>query len=194
MYYRVFSVLLSFTVCCSLLSFSAFAFRGNDSDSGFEAGEGYEASAEESLSYVQAEPDPASLSPASDGGLVGCYFRADSALGSDAYFYISPDKFDFLRIDSDGYIYNCSDSTIYLALVNDVDAYTISASRFSRFVYRSSSGSYSAIDLQLRANDATDLPSGDTVGPELDTVSIIIVCSAIFLIFSILSRRSFSYG
>lgn len=181
----------SFSVCAH--GDDVVSSGGSDAQSGSDPISSVLSESEAAAEGVEA----LSLSPAAElsettGDIVGCSFIADCVLGDGLSFYVSPDKIDFLRVDADGYIFNCSDTTVYLAVVGDVETYTISASRFSRFSYRT--GNYNYSDLQLRASDSTVLPQADSVGAPLDTPSIILICSGIFLLFSVIVRRSFSYG
>ena len=195
---RIFGCMLLVMACVCLLCSYAFASESDSADyDGFDIPGNSGAEASEVADDVSDVAQPLALSPVVElsneaDGMAGCYFSADCALGTGVLFYVSPDKIDYLRVDADGYIFNCSDTTVYLAVVGDVETYTISASRFSRFSYRTAG--FSATDLELRANDTTVLPSGDSSGAPLSTTSLIVLCAGIFLLFSVIARRSFSYG
>lgn len=80
----------------------------------------------------------------------GYYLTGDSALGSDLTFYVPAEYASgALTYNSSGYLFNLSNSSIYL-YCPDYPDYTIYAPRFSVFQYRTSSGTgYTYVDLNL---------------------------------------------
>ncbi len=88
----------------------------------------------------------------------GYYLTGDCALGSGLTFYIPSDFAEgALTYDSSGVLFNLTSSSVYL-YCPDYPDYTIYASRFSGFQYRSSSGSgYQYQDLNLRNITATNV-------------------------------------
>lgn len=81
----------------------------------------------------------------------GYYIVCDCALGSGVRFYVPASAAEgCLTYDSSGYLFNISNSTIYL-YSPDYPDYTFSASRFAGFQYRASSGAgYTYYDLNIR--------------------------------------------
>lgn len=80
----------------------------------------------------------------------GYYITGDSALGEDLTFYIPSGYAEgSLTYDENGYLFNLTSSSIYL-YCPDYPDYTIYASRFSGFQYRTDSDYGSMyVDLQL---------------------------------------------
>lgn len=121
----------------------------------------------------------------------GYYMVGDSALGQGLTFYIPADyAAGSLTYDSSGYLFNLTDSSVYL-YCPDYPDYTIYASRFSVFQYRRNTGGYSYEDLNLRnvseANveifkkDPSPLHGADTVSIMILAVLIIGVGAFVLL-------------
>lgn len=82
----------------------------------------------------------------------GYYFVADCVFGNQLKFYVSSDYVPgSLTYDDQGYLFNLSDSNIYLYCPDYPDA-SIYAQRFQRFKYKADSSSgfiNNMVDLQL---------------------------------------------
>lgn len=93
--------------------------------------------------------------PVLGAGLAGGYYiTGDSALGDGLTFYI-PSNFvsGSLTYDENGYLFNLTSSSIYL-YCPDYPDYTIYASRFSGFQYRTDSN-YGTTYLDLNLTNIT---------------------------------------
>ena len=80
----------------------------------------------------------------------GYYFVCDCALGNGVTFYVPASAAEgCFTYDDSGYLFNISNSTIYLYSPN-YPSYTFSASRFSGFQYRTGNTgtSYSALNIR----------------------------------------------
>lgn len=114
----------------------------------------------------------------------GYYLTGDSALGKGLTFYIPSDYAEgCLTYDSSGNLFNISQSTIYLYCVEYPD-YTISASRFSGFQYRQSSGGgYTSQDLNLKNIADTNVQIFDDHPlTALSTSSLLIMIAAVLVV------------
>lgn len=77
----------------------------------------------------------------------GYYIVADCSLGSGVRFYVPASAAaGCLTYDSSGYLFNVSNSTIYL-YSPDYPDYTFSASRFSGFQYRQDNYTYAELQI-----------------------------------------------
>lgn len=113
----------------------------------------------------------------------GYYFTADSALGDGLTFYIPTDYASgSLTYDENGYLFNLTASSIYL-YCPDYPDYTIYASRFSGFQYRTDSNYGSTyIDLKLTNVTAANveiMEKSPPLSPSQDQILIMILCVSI---------------
>lgn len=85
----------------------------------------------------------------------GYYITGDCALGDGLTFYIPSDyAAGCLTYDEDGYLFNLTSSSIYL-YCPDYPDYTIYASRFFGFQYRTDTG-YGSSYVDLNLTNVTD--------------------------------------
>lgn len=183
--------ILLFFLCCILLVVPAFATGVSEGDLD---GSDVIASTDSEVLVPAAVEDSEILALSVEGDLLGgYYFVADCALGSDLVFYIPVDfAFDCLTLDSSGNVVNMTNSTVY-AYCPSYPSYTISASRFGTFTYRTStSGSYNTYDLAITDISDTNISFLEDTMQRLSDSEILLVIAALIFVFGalfILIRR-----
>lgn len=124
----------------------------------------------------------------------GYYITADSALGEGLTFYVPSDyATGSLTYDENGYLFNLSGSSVYL-YCPDYPDYTIYASRFSGFQYRTDvnyGSSYVALKLTNVTDTNVDIMSSSpapAISSDVILVMILAVCIVGVCAFVLLRR------
>ena len=121
----------------------------------------------------------------------GYYFVADCSLGSDIKFYIPADfASGSLTYNDSGHLFNLTSSTIYLYSPS-YPGYTINASRFSTFQYRSGNGyEYTALNITDISDTNVQIYEKDPgVTPGSSELLMVLCCLFVILIGCIVILR-----
>lgn len=124
----------------------------------------------------------------------GYYITGDSALGNRTFYIPADYASGSLTYDSSGHLFNLTSSTIYL-YCPDYPDYTISASRFSVFQYRTDSGYGSSYqELKLRNVSDTNVEILSASPPlSIGSAKLLVMILAVLVVgvgvFVILPRR-----
>lgn len=116
----------------------------------------------------------------------GYYITADSSLGEGLTFYIPSGYAEgSLTYDENGYLFNLTSSSIYL-YCPDYPDYTIYASRFSGFQYRTDSN-YGTTYVDLQLTNVTDtnveiLTESPAPGVILDEDVLLVMILAVMIV------------
>lgn len=130
---------------------------------------------------------PVLIVPALGAELAGGYYiTGDSSMGKGLTFYVPSDyAAGCLTYDESGNLFNLTSSSIYL-YCPDYPEYTIYASRFSGFQYRSGSGvGTSYQDLRLRNVTDTNVEIlEDSPSRALSSTQILVLILAVIVIIA----------
>lgn len=115
----------------------------------------------------------------------GYYITGDSSMGTGLKFYV-PSNFvsGSLTYDDAGYLFNLTNSSIYL-YCPDYPDYTIYAPRFSVFQYRESSGTgyiYQDLNLTNVSDTNVEILTASPV-PILDSDQVLVLILAVLIVF-----------